>query len=77
MTRADLRRPTGTRHAAVDVTVVPVEEPDAAQPVHCRRAEHAADALTHPEQAHDDALHWARCVHVRQLKACNAMPTKN
>ena len=52
----------------VNVTVVPVEEPDVMEAVHEAGANHGAQALGEPEQPHYDALHGARGVDVGQLQ---------
>ena len=54
--------------AAVDVAVVPVEEPYAAEEVHGCGAQDAPDAREEPEEAHDDALHGGGCRRVRKLQ---------
>ena len=65
----DARRVGATGDVTVDVAVVPVEEPRATESEEGGGAEHAADALREPEEAHDAALHAARGVDVGELQA--------
>ena len=52
---------------AVDVAAVVAEEPRVSERLDGDRAQEGADALTEPEQSHDDALHGARGFNVRQF----------
>ena len=57
----------GARYATVNVLLSHVEEEDALKPGDGGRTDETADTLCEPEQPHDDALHGAGGVGVRQL----------